>query len=396
MGSSIAGSLHIELTSADVEAMLAGLSNLGVTFYHILHTDSLTVRLEISRSDLKTVKIYTSKHSCSMKVIRKNGLFWSVRQFTKRPLLIAGLAVILLLVSWLPTRVFFITVEGNDTIPVRHIIEQANLCGISFGASRREVRSEKMKNSLLAAIPSLQWAGINTSGCTATISVKERTQSEPEKQITGVSSIVASCDGVIESCTSEKGNLLCRTGQVVRQGDVLISGYTDCGITITATRARGEIFAQTRHELAVFSPTDYAKKGELVTVKKKYGLLIGKKRINFYKGSGIPDAGCDKICSEYYLTLPGGFQLPIALFVTITNEYDQSVASASAEYAEAAASTFAQQYLLSQMISGRIMRSFTNIELRDGVCVLLGQYVCSEMIGRVQNEEIIGNYGENN
>jgi len=396
MGGMIAGTLQIVLTSADIESVLAGLSNLGVTFHHITHTDSLTAGLEISRSDLKTVKTYISKHSCTMKIISKKGLFWSVTRLIKRPLLIAGLAVIMILVSWLPTRVFFITVEGNDTIPERHIIEQANLCGISFGASRREVRSEKMKNSLLAAIPSLQWAGINTSGCTAIISVKERTQSEPEKQTTGVSSIVASRDGVIESCTSEKGNLLCRTGQVVKQGDVLISGYTDCGITITATRAKGEIFAQTRHELTVLSPTDYAQKGELVTVEKKYGLLIGKKRINFYKGSGIPDAGCDKIYSEYYLTLPGGFQLPIAFFVTVTNVYDQSAVSASAEYAESAANTFAQQYLLSQMISGRIMRSFTNAELCDGVCVLLGQYICSEMIGRVQNEEILGNYGENN
>ena len=37
------------------------------------------------------------------------------------------------------------------------------------------IRSEKVKNSLLQRIPQLQWAGINTDGCVAVISVREKT-----------------------------------------------------------------------------------------------------------------------------------------------------------------------------------------------------------------------------
>lgn len=394
MSLSIAGTVYAEITSADIPGMLAGISSIGVSFRRVIYADSLTVRLEISRSDMKTVEAYIARRGGSFKIISRKGLYWNLIGLLKRPVLIAGFAILLFLVTWLPTRVLFITVEGNADIPARHIIEQANHCGISFGASRREVRSEKMKNSLLAAIPSLQWAGINTNGCTAVISVRERTQTEPAGELPQVSSIVAVRDGVIESCTSERGNLLCKTGQVVKQGDVLISGYTDCGIKISATRAEGEVFAQTRHSLMVLTPTEYREKGEITIVEKKYGLLIGKKRINFYKGSGISGAGCDKIYSEYYLTLPGGFQLPVAIFVSTTSVYEQSIVSAASELSETVAHNCAQQYLLSQMISGRILLDASTARYQDGVCVLLGEYVCSEMIGRVQNEEIIDYYGE--
>ncbi len=395
MGISFEGTEIAEITSADIENTLAQISDLGVSFRHVIYMDSLSIRAEIKRSDIKLVETYICKHGGSIKIVRKYGLYWKLKGLFKRPLLIVGLGIILFLVLWVPSRVLFITVEGNEHIPARHIIEQANLCGISFGASRRSVRSEMMKNSLLSAIPSLQWAGINTNGCTAVISVKERTQTLQDREQTQVSSIIAVRDGVVESCTTQKGNQLCEVGKVVKKGDVLISGYTDCGIKIMATRAEGEVFAQTRHEMTVITPTDYTKKGPIMKVEKKYGLLIGKKRINFYKGSGISAVGCDKIYTEYYLTLPGGFQLPIALIVCSTSVFDQSIISAGTEDVEQTAREHAHEYLLSQMISGKILRDNMITQYRTGVCLLTGEFVCSEMIGRVQNEEIIDKYGEN-
>ena len=89
-----------------------------------------------------------------------------------RPVLLAGLGILFLLAMYLPSRVLFIRVEGNMQIPDRQILAAAEECGIRFGASRREVRSEKVKNALLSSVPQLQWAGVNTAGCVATISVR--------------------------------------------------------------------------------------------------------------------------------------------------------------------------------------------------------------------------------
>ncbi len=394
MESILAGTVQVEITSADVGALLTELNRWGISFWNLQYADSLTVRLQIMRTDIHMMRSCIARRGGTIKIVKSSGLYWKLKGFLKRPLLIVGAVLILFLIFWIPTKVLFITVEGNEQIPTKYIIEQANLCGISFGASRREVRSEKMKNNLMAAIPSLQWAGINTSGCTAVISVKERAVQQIETERSQVSSIVAARDGVIESCTAQSGNQLCKVGQAVKSGDVLISAYTDCGFKINATRAEGEVFAQTRHELTVLTPMDFRQKGEEISVKKKYGILLGKKRINFYKGSGILGAGCDKIYSEYYVKLPGGFQLPVALFVITVRVYDESVAFTTTELAETTARTYAQQYLLSHMISGNVLQDRTITQYQADVCILQGEYVCSEMIGRVRNEETIGNYGE--
>ena len=96
--------------------------------------------------------------------------------------------------------------------------------------------------------------GVNTSGCVATVSVRERTDPEVTEQDSAVSNIVASRDGFIVSATVTRGNFLCRVGQSVKAGQVLISGYTDCGICIQATRAEGEIYAQTSRDFAAVTP----------------------------------------------------------------------------------------------------------------------------------------------
>ena len=87
--------------------------------------------------------------------------------------------------------------EGNQNVPENLILELASQCGLSFGTERRQVRSEQVKNALLGAVPELEWVGINTAGCVATISVRERQKGENIGQAGGVSSIVASCDGMI-------------------------------------------------------------------------------------------------------------------------------------------------------------------------------------------------------
>ena len=168
------GTVYVEIICAEVDTLLADICHLGVTLRQINHVDSLTVRLQISSADILAVKSFATKRGGSFKIIHNASWDRRLHYLSKRPCLVFGFVMVLFLVFWVPTRVLFITVEGNEEIPSRHIIEQADLCGISFGASRRNVRSEKMKNSLLAAIPSLQWAGINTNGCTAIISVRER------------------------------------------------------------------------------------------------------------------------------------------------------------------------------------------------------------------------------
>lgn len=386
---SLNGMVRVQITSADITGALTALNDHGIELFQTRCRNDLTIDVLIRRQNYKEFKEILERRGDSMESIKLRGFYWRGKGMLKRPVLLSGILALLVLSCVIPSRIWFIEVEGNQTVPNKMILEYASNCGIAFGVSRREVRSEKMKNALLEALPQLQWAGINTRGCVATICVRERKISERPQQLHGVSSIVAVCDGLIESCTVIKGNAVCAAGQAVKAGQTLISGYTDCGLSILACRAEGEVFARTERALSVVAPTEYALKTPQKKEIRKYSLLIGKKRINLYKDSGILESTCDKMVSETCLTLPGGYSLPVTLVTEVWNYCDQTVSAVEPDQLAQHLQEFASGYLKGQMIAGRILQSEEAVVAENGLVVMEGKYACHEMIGRIQKEEIL-------
>lgn len=391
---SLSGIVEVKMTSADSAAALREMNHRGIPVYNVVFVDDLTLTFQIQRKDHKRVKKLTMSRGDRLEINNLNGIYWVIKGLTARPVLVLGIVLLLSLSLWIPTRIFFVRIEGNRQIPARKIIEEAQLCGICFGAQRRDVRSEKMKNALLEAVPELQWAGINTSGCTAVISVREREIAEKKEQTDVVSSVVASSDGVISEMTVMRGNPLCRVGQAVKAGQVLVSGYTDCGLTIRAEQAQAEIFAETMRNLSVITPAEYIKKGDSSAVREKTSVIIGKKYINFGNSSGILDTTCDKMYTESYLLLPGDFQLPIALVTERWFLRNEAPGAAEKTAAEAVVLEFANSYLKQQMVAGQIRNRFESVSEQKGVFLLRGTYTCTEMICKTRIEEKLPDYAE--
>ena len=385
---SIEGMIEAELTTADAEAAFAALNAAGIALKNLRQTGALTYSFSVPHRKYTTSSKICHKRGESLHIRKRYGIYWAIRGFLARPVLAIGTLLLTALVLWIPSRVFFVTVEGNTSIPEKGILEAAENCGITFGASRREVRSEKVKNALLSEVPQLQWAGVNTTGCTATVSVREKADPDEQTEKTEPASIVADRDGYILSCTAEKGSLAVVPGQTVLQGQTLISAYTDCGLSIRAEHAEGEIMAQTNRALRAVMPQYSARKAGTGEVKRKYSLLIRKKRIFLWKDSGIWDGSCGRMYEEYYITLPGGFRLPIALCVEEFTRYEGIEISAAEEQTEAELKAFARSYLLQQMVAGKILSGIQSISAENGVYVLTGDYACVEMIGKVRQEQM--------
>ena len=379
----------VEIVAADIPGLLREFTRAGIILSHISNLDPLTVRAALPENELSKIRQIANKNGASFRILKQSGVGQIMVWCRRRWVFLLGFFFLVALSTWLPTRILFIQAEGNLTVPANRILEAAEQCGIRFGATRKEVRSEAMKNKLLAALPELRWAGINTKGCTAVISVSERgaADSETKNQVT---SLVAVRDGVIEFCSVNAGSLLCKQGQAVKAGDILVSGYTDCGFSLKAQRAKGEVYAQTLRQITVIAPQITAKKGETTATYQKYGLLIGKKRINFLKDSGIYGATCDKMYAEYYMSLPGGFRLPIGIYREI---YTLRTLEPTLSSLDDQLQVTAREYLLSTMISGKILNETVEILELDNAVTLSGSYLCSEMIARERNEELMQSYG---
>ena len=386
--SSLTGTVKAKLTGADIAGTLDLLSCRGVEVLEFQLLSELEGILRLRRRDYREAHKLCTHRGDKLVLQHRKGIYWTLKTLWLRPVLVLGMLIYLFAALYLPSRVFFVRVVGNDKIPTRQILEAASECGIHFGSSRRAVRSEKLKNKLLEAVPELQWAGVNTYGCVAEISVRERTSPDVTKSDSAFGHIVASREGVITFCNATRGNLICGPGQAVNQGDILISGYTDCGLTIRAEQAQGEVFAATKRDLQVLTPDVCETAAQTGEEKKKISLLIGKKRINLWKDSGIWDTTCDRMYEEYYITLPGGFVLPLGWSVERYGSRELTEQELLPEDREKLLETTAEGYLKDQMLSGTIRKSHLMYDDGPGWIQLTGEFSCVEMIGIMQRLEI--------
>ena len=97
--------------------------------------------------------------------------------------------------------------------------------------------------------------------------------------------------------------------------------------------------------------------------------------------------------ASYDLTLPGGFRLPLTLWV---ESYTQrTLTAARAPDGEKALSDFTKPYVQSQLLSGEILSARETVADGEGVVRLTGYYVCTERIDRLQPEQIGDTHGKN-
>lgn len=385
---SLLGCYYVELISGDVAHFMDHAVRKGIPLRDVSWENDLTVRFRVMRNTYNKLLDISQRYGSELTIISRVGMYWGVMGLIRRPLFIFGIILMIILGTFLPGRIYFVEVQGNSLVETARILESASECGIKFGASRRLVRSEQVKNQLISAISDLQWVGVNTRGCVAVISVREKAAQMTVDVELEPCDIIALRDGIILDCSATQGTLLCTVGQAVSEGDVLISGSNSLLNVDTLTGASGEIFAATQRQFSVCIPDSAWGRGEKCGRRVNFSLQIGKNMINFFKGSGISGSSCVKMYSKYVLTLPGGFTLPVALVKWTTDCFETVSDRVSEDEVQLLLSEFASCYLEEQMIAGRITRKVEIMEQSDGVYQLTGEYACTEMIGRAQKEQI--------
>lgn len=384
----------IEITTAAVTEFLNKLNCMDIKLFDIQLVDEICFRAKIERTDLPKLQIYAEKYGIALRIIRMQGINDFLRWSFKRAIVCIGLFLWAMLVIYLPTRVLFFRVEGNQSISDLQILEAAHKCGIQFGSSRRYVRSEKVKNALLTELNNLQWAGVNTRGCTAVITVRERERESQNSNAVEIKHIVAGLDGFITDATVRKGTMLCKAGQAVRVGQILISGYTDCGMVIKAGQADGEVNALTRRSISAFAMSEKLKRTEIMKKKVQFRLQIGKNIIKLYKSSGIPDADCVKMYEVIPLRLAGNFVLPVSLHIETQFAYKAEAITCTEDGEYSWMKNSAASLISEAMVAGKILDYVDRLVIEENCCSYVCDYLCEEMIARVCTEEILKHDGK--
>lgn len=231
-----------------------------------------------------------------------------------RTALLASMLLSAIVIFFMSNIVWDIRIEGSGDVYDEYVLDALSECGLDVGRLFSRLDLSRIENECLLLCEDISWININRRGTVAYVKLIKKNSSPITVENSLYSNIVASCDGIIEQIDVISGKALVKVGDVVRKGDILISGILGTDDNIEFCHARGTVKASVNATLTTFAPIEEQK--EVYTEEKLLykAIKIFNFKINIFKNYGNSEGEYDIIENEKVCVLPSGVRLPIKIY----------------------------------------------------------------------------------
>ncbi len=385
------GFCEFKVEAGDVTAFLNVCRTYGYTYVPIRREgkegaeDALYFRCTLSVA--RRLAARAKELGLSLCVTRAGGIpVWMYRYRKRAGWAIGALIAAALLVLGSNT-VWDIRIEGEGIVHIPAMREALDACGLSIGQWIPSLDTDAVESQLLRSDAGVAWVSVNIKGTVAYVQLRPllTPTGEEEEESETVSNLVARCDGVIESVRLLSGQLAVKVGQVVRQGELLVSGVRDVGeYSAALTRAEGAVMARTEHTLVIEIPLHGEQKVYTEQKTQEKILFFFSKSIKIKKSTGNIQGNCDTIKRVEIFSLPDGTPLPIRVETLTCKTYRVEPYTLSPAQALSLAYEQLEQALTEATADAMLLSRTTVCETTDQVCRLRCTYTCVEDIAKEQ------------
>ena len=379
----VRGCVTAEIKGLETEELLNRCASRGLRFWKVRRTDEYTVRMSVYKKDWEKLCSLSEGCNCTADRVRERGVPGTMRGLRRRCALFTGLLTFTLLMLWGSLHIWEIEVTGNETVSDWEIISTLDSIGVGIGSYWPSFVSDNIRSRALVLLPELSFLTVNIRGSRAEVIVRERTPIPEVFEEDEACDIVAEKAGIITDIRVLNGEKIAVNGQTVAAGDRLVSGaVTSSFAPLRFEHSRAEVYARTWYTLTAQKPLESIKKTEKGETRRSISLILGDKRINFYKSSGIFTPDCVKITLDHYLSVKGVFSLPIGISETRTISYGTETVSVEPVLAEFDMQTQLYDSLLKEIgADGSVLDHSFSASVSDGVLTVTLHAECIEQIG---------------
>ena len=302
------------------------------------------------------------------------GLYGWWKRFKHKKALLFSLLISAILYAYSSSLVWDIRIDGNESIPDSEIILELSNQGFEVGSSWSKVDKSVVESSVLKNNGNISWININKRGTVAYVTVLERNDTEdinfPSNEY---ANIVATEDCIIEEVTVKSGTAVVKPGDVVKRGDLLISGI--CSAESGGfCKAEGTVVGRVNEKIDV----NLARNHEIRVQKERKIYSISLNFFNFslniFKLYRNSTDECDIIDYEKSYSLLDKIKLPFSINVKYITEYCVE----SAEYSDTEIVNIAtarlNSRLASRLVGCDLIKAKTFGDYTDN-----GYYLCSDV-----------------
>ena len=351
--------------------------------------------------DYRRLLPFARRCRVKLRCVKKGGLPFAVRRLWQRKGLMIGAACGTALYLFLSSFVWGVTVSGTELLTDKQVLQAARENGVYAGALKSSFAPKLAGHSMIADLPQLKWASVNTDGCFVEVAVGEKAEKAEIYDVLNWSNFVAAREGSILSIEAERGRPEIALGDTVEKGDLLISGLYRERLdpwtpppknpVETLGAARGSVVAETFREFTV-----------QVSAEKKELLPNGKKQVNSalhcfgltipLSWNSVPREECRSYRQDSVLT---ALDTPLPLWIerTVYEFLEETSRPLSREELQEEALRKLREAQKAALPAGsKILQEELSYSFPDGMCILSAQCRCEEEIGEVR--EILVNETE--
>ena len=312
------GELRVRVTGASLERFLNLCLREGIRLRALERQDWDRLECTLTLTDFRRLRGRMGRTGCRVHIIRREGLPFVLRALQRRIVFSAGFFALFAVLWLLNSRIWVIELRTPPEVSSAAVSRALTEEGVTVGMPIEAFDGRTVQRRLLLRLDDISYVTFNRTGNHLIVDAYAKRDHAPARSDDSITSVVARRPGQIVRVTPESGWAVVKKGDIVDTGEKLIDALVPPsrdieGLTPRLTWSGGEVIARTWYQKTVLRPMTVPHKQYTGKTTTQYALIWGKHRINFYLGSGICGAGCDKIIDIHYLTVTDGLTLPAAL-----------------------------------------------------------------------------------
>ena len=328
------GYLVIEASGFFIERFINLAAKNNIFLWDIQKKNQTTAELKISIGGFKKIQKAAKTTKTTVTIKERRGLPLVLNKHKKRKAFFAGILLFAATIAVLSSFIWSVEITGTEKTDNKVLRDELRTCGIDTGVIKYNHSAQEIKRQMMILNPDIAWIWVDIKGTRAFVEVKERTEKPDIIPESEPCNIAAETDGVVSEMSVLEGKPVVGIGDVVKSGDLLVSGVDDSKHTGPVTyHANGEIYAATWYEdFGVFplSRTDTVKTGNS---QSRFYIKIGSFEIPVYPLSKLKFEKYEEHNEEKMLRLWGDLYLPVFWKSSYIEETSEAKYKMSAEEA---------------------------------------------------------------
>lgn len=349
-----------------------------------LREDEGTYYFHITVKNYRKLRPIAKKTGLIPRIHKKHGLPFLLYRYRKHKGFFIGAAICVIFVYIMSLFIWDISFEGGSKYTPELMLKFLKEQNVYTGMRIADVNARGIEEEIRLHYKDIGWVSAEVRGTRLIIKITETNMPAPADPARQPSHMIATKDGIIQGIITRTGTPKVKPGDVVKKGDILVSGvvpiYDDFGNILEkkAVIASASIKSKTYYDYENAFSTSYIIKEYSGAEKHCYYITIGEKKIFIYNPSNPFDL-YDIINNNNNVRLTNSFYLPLEYGSIKIREYKEIPAIYTDDEAIALADARLNRYLNQLIEKGvLILEKNVTISIENGVCIAKGRIIVEE------------------